>query len=852
MARTVRLLIGIAVVATVMMMAFSASTSALSAPTRTSSLTVQTAAGSAASASSVANSAPSAWSSSVQRMDTALAQDNVPAQERLLPNAAPDASSHNGVLSVTPALPSYSNGIGYYGIQDEHGTNVGSVSYYQSVEGTLNLNSLNLLYLQSAGPDEFTSQLNAVLVGVTVHDTPGLQFWTQNVIYYYQSTHTLHLADAIVNFSSPATASTANTFIGGNGYFAPGFGYFYPYGPTLTVAEPFSITFIMTPAVLNNMPAVFFNYSIKEAHGVTLSGSYDQVEFNATDTGVATSPEPKPTYQVDGQAVGGTGFIPNDVELMIGGDGGGSATSIFNINATMTLGIESNGSATFRGVPSAYDFASETGETSEGIAEWASGGAHPAAHLGPGPSIPAPLWGIAGAPAFGYQTETLSLDPSNAFAFASPGSSFNENTAAWGPVPSTGVAVYEMAKGTYTFQVLLSEYNPSTFTVHGTSSRSVHLASDPSLGVYTPLWAWDNAQLAAISYPGTAGTLSNPYVLDNASSAIDPIFGAFNDYLFPVFPGIQLVDTSAYVAVYDAPDFEVGYTLSWGIADLGNALPLDNNLALNFYHVKHVSIIDTPVITGWFFYANYATANVVFWNSSGNLIANNVFDVDSLAMLFFGGTGNTIYGNEFLPTEPAVAAPDYILNYGNSETLWLFESGDLIFNNIFATPQTAVTPPYNIYSFNGVPEEWYDTWNVPIQPATDVFEVNGIFLTGSVLGLSYVGGNYWSNYGTPGDPYGVLPYNNEGQISNGGDYVPLVPFALYAVTFTEHGLSSGTPWTVTINGYAQTSTGTTMKFYEPDGTYAYTVGPISGYTAHPALGAFVVSGANVAVSIHWT
>ena len=851
MSASVRLLAGLFVVATVMLMAPAAS--ALS-PGVTAHTFVPGAssAGSPAAAIGTPSGASSVWSSSIQRMSNALAQDHVPSQERLLPNANPDVSVRNGLISPSYGTPSYPNGVGYYGVQDVHGKNVGTITYYQSVEGSLTLNGLNLLYLQSAGPDEFTAQLNSVLVGVTVHDTPNLQFWTQNVIYYYQSTHTLHLADAIVNFSSPATLSTANTFIGGNGYFAPGFGYFYPEGPTLTVPEPFTITFIMTPAVLNNMPAVFFNYSIQESHGVTIAGSYDHVEFNATDTGVATSPEPKPTYQVDGQAVGGTGFIPNDVELMLGGDGGGSPASIFNINGAMTLGIESNGSKVYGPVPSAYNFGSETGETSEGIAEWASGGTHPVVNLGPGPSIESPLWGVVGAPPFGHLTATFSIDPTNAFAFASPGSTFDENTAAWGPVPANGIATYELPRGMYTFQFLLSEYNPVTITIHGYTTRVVGLSSNPSLGVYTPLWAWNNHQLASISQPGGKGTVSNPYILDNIPSAIDPIFGQFNDYEFPVFPGIQLVDTTDYVAVYDAPAFAVAYTLPWELAWIGNVLPLGDNLAMNFYAVEHVSIVNTPLITGWFFYANYATANVVFWNSSYNLIANNEFYVDSLAMIFYGGTGNTLWGNIFLPTVPAAANPGLILNWGNPETLWLYESGDLIFNNAFATPQTAVTPPSNLYTFNYVPESWVDTWNVTLQPASTVFLVDGWQLSGSVLGLSYVGGNYWSNYGTAQNPYGVLPYNNGGGITNGGDYLPLVPFALYGITFTETGLKAGTSWTVTINGYTQTSTTSSMTFYEPNGTYAFVVGTVSGYTASPAIGAVIVHGANVAVSITWS
>jgi hypothetical protein len=231
-------------------------------------------------------------------------------------------------------------------------------------------------------------------------------------------------------------------------------------------------------------------------------------------------------------------------------------------------------------------------------------------------------------------------------------------------------------------------------------------------------------------------------------------------------------------------------------------------------------------------------------------VADNTFQIGSMGLILFGGTDNLIWGNTFAAVPPAAPNPGAVGFYGHEVALFLWESGDLIFNNAFLTPNTAFTPTVNIY--NGAPSSYFDLWNVPMQPATNVFMFNGWSLSGSILGLSWVGGNYWSNYGTQSDPYGVLPYNNGGAITNGGDHLPLLPFALVKVTFHETGLPSGTPWTVTFGGIAQTTTKAFMAFWDPAGTYAYTVSVGSPYVPHPSLGAVVLSTTTVHVSIHFT
>ncbi|HTT73380.1 MAG TPA: thermopsin family protease [Thermoplasmata archaeon] len=708
---------------------------------------------------------------------------HAPMGEVFLPNFNARTSVANGVVSPLYTTAPAPMGLGDFGIEDVHGHNVGTISYTDSVKASVGFNSLDPLYLGAAGPDQFTIQANTVLTHVDVWGNDSNQFWIQNVPVYYASEDLLVFEDNIWNFSSPSFYFPPSSIYahGPLGFFAGDEVYIGIGEQAFNIAPPFTITTYNNVSTVGGLPTVFFNFTLSQ-DGQSVSGSYDFAQFNAFG-GAPTGIAPPATYQINGEFANPTGFLLNDAEIMIGGPGGGSTTNFLQISGSVGLWTQPNGTSQFDTVPSAYDFGTDTGETSAGIAEYSTGGANPTAVLGSGPSLLYPLWGVAGAVQPGAATYSFAVHPSNAFVFAAPGAQFNESAAAWAPVPASGDATYELPPGTYSFEFLLSDYAPAWVVegaqgtaAHGRSSVAVSLAFDSWLGVYTPLWALDNAQLAGISSSGR-GTIRDPYVLfNNERGAISPLFGEFNDYEFPVFPGIFLVGTTAYVSVLNAPTFEVPYSIqpeASEVAELG--LPSVNFLEQNYYAVAHVSIVGASDLTGWIFADDegFTLASVVFWNSSDNLIAGNTFGVMSEGLILFGGTNNVIWGNSFVPVTLSDAYSNSIGYNGTTFGLELWESGDLIYNNAFLTPITAVTPTVNIY--NGDTEISADTWNVSYQSARDVRVVNGWGLSGNILGLAYEGGNYWVNYGTTSDPLGVLPYNNGGNITIGGDYLPLVP-----------------------------------------------------------------------------
>ena len=72
-------------------------------------------------------------------------------------------------------------------------------------------------------------------------------------------------------------------------------------------------------------------------------------------------------------------------------------------------------------------------------------------------------------------------------------------------------------------------------------------------------------------------------------------------------------------------------------------------------------------------------------------------------------------------------------------------------------------------------------------------------------------------------------------------FSPLV-VATYAVTFTESGLPTGTSWSVALNGVTQSGSGGSIAFMEANGTYSFSIGVVSGYTASPSFGSVTVNG----------
>ena len=103
--------------------------------------------------------------------------------------------------------------------------------------------------------------------------------------------------------------------------------------------------------------------------------------------------------------------------------------------------------------------------------------------------------------------------------------------------------------------------------------------------------------------------------------------------------------------------------------------------------------------------------------------------------------------------------------------------------------------------------------------------------------------------------YRAYPPAGSFLVQGGPVEVPIVfqattpPGQRFPVTFGETGLPAGTLWSVSVRGFSNESTSTTITFLEANGTSGYQVGALSGYRAHPPAGSFLVDGRPVQISI---
>jgi hypothetical protein len=102
----------------------------------------------------------------------------------------------------------------------------------------------------------------------------------------------------------------------------------------------------------------------------------------------------------------------------------------------------------------------------------------------------------------------------------------------------------------------------------------------------------------------------------------------------------------------------------------------------------------------------------------------------------------------------------------------------------------------------------------------------------------------------------LLGLGHTGSHDNWTAYPPMVDLFNFSkrfpATFTESGLPTGTGWSVTLNGTERTSTGTTIDFDEPTGSYAYSLGTVSGYHSNRTAGVLNVAGGAAGEQVEWT
>lgn len=797
---------------------------------------------------SSAASAPTGATATAARILEAVHHGGAPRWATYLPNLGAIGPHPRPAGHIVPLYRSAPAPMGLSDVGLRSGGGGALVPYLlnsSSINGSIRIANASPFYVDASGPYGFGIQLNTVVTNVTLFGNSTNTFWTQNVVQYASDSHQLTFIDNIWNFSSLSGVLPPESIRSGNGTVV-GSTYYFVVGPTFTVGMPFTLNLSTTTGRVGGDDAVWFNYTLINASGGIRSGSYDRVVFasGGATTGGAH-------YEINGENYSPIG-LPYDAELVLGGPGGGSTQDFQSFSSTLGLTYWNATSQRYVTVPTAEGYGTDTGETVSGVTSgYTLTGPNPIAMLAAGPSYLIPLWGDGGLP--GSLRFAGSIAPTNAWLFLTNGTTYNSTDAQWAPLPTNGNFAFNLSLyfAGYAARFELSDYRSVTLALTSPTTVSTALVRDTSWGVYTPLTAWSNSELAAIATSGN-GSSANPYLLDaNEYGALAPEFSGLNDFWFPVFYGLLLASTSAHVALDPAPSFRVYFNAEMtNVSALALAgLPLWNDLQLELYNATNVSLLNTTGITGWAT-ANadlyFPLANLVLWNSSDILVAGDAFISMGASVIVYGGNAETFWGNSFGP-DPLPLGPAFF-DFPFASGLTLFASGDLVADNYFAAslPVPASTPSYDLYS--GGPAVYADRWNVTPSPAATVRVVNGVPLSGNILGGPEEGGNYWWGYGLPASPYGALPYTDGGSISVGGDFAPLTP-PLYRVTFSASGLPTGTPWSVVLNRTTVSSGTSSVSFLDPSGLYGFLVLSAAGLAVRPGSGVVAVTTADVRVNL---
>ncbi|MEM0010867.1 MAG: thermopsin family protease, partial [Candidatus Bathyarchaeia archaeon] len=540
-----------------------------------------------------------------------LESNGTPSSEIFLPDFNSHVTMSNGHVQPLYNVAPAPMGVGDFGLKNQNGVIVGYNLTTESVEGTVTMSNLSSLDLPSRGGQTSGSvQLNTVLTNVTLFGVTNYTYWTQNVISYSNDFHQLTFVLNIWNFSTPSFVFPKNGIAQGRGH-VEGNEVYITRGPSFSVTLPVTVNLYTNASLVNGDSAVFFNYTLID-NGVSRSGTFDEVLFNSTWGMPLGYHAPVPYYLISGTTVTPTKFLLYDAEMMIGGPGGGSTTTIYNINATMGLMYYNSTSSAFDSVPSAFNFGTDTGETSAGVNVWWKG---TTAILNEGPSLLYGMWNVSSV---GPQQFKGNVAPSNAFMFVSGGMTFNSSTDAWSPLSLSGNYDFHVPYSSVAGQILLSYYRPVSFVI--SSGENFNLQRQPYAGIYTPLYAFDNSQVAYIARSGD-GSAGSPFVLGPAPAVtnINPLFIELNDYLFPVFAGVFFWNVTVHVDMNSMPLFRVMYG-----TQLQNTYSLPsvyNYLNYEFYLVSNVSLWQTTV-SGYFTDSSFPY-NVILVDSSHMLIGGN-------------------------------------------------------------------------------------------------------------------------------------------------------------------------------------------------------------------------------------
>ena len=564
-------------------------------------------------------------------------------------------------------------------------TNPGGINFVEPSSGGQHQGAIGSPY--TWGIQLNTMGVNATIPGTydpVTGDWAGY-VWAQNVLNFNDSG--IHFVQDTWNFSLDSDAYMApNSIYSGCNNNTAGVNYIMEVyggilqcvGPTIPIsASDYPITISLYNNFTTNAQQrtqLDYGYSIYMG-GVakTYSGISDTVIFNNTNPSYLnpTAPNNAPGNTINPFSVTPT-FGPDegfwqDAEIdLVGGIGGDNA--VFTaINGTVSLSYSNESSGGWQEVPSAYNFGSETGETSSGIAvTW---NPNHTIDINQGPTFGEGLWNsqpqvqvpsgsvhIAGSitPSFGF------VFVSNTPPVLNPWGGVEQDNMSWLPSTTGSFNTYLPAFGgtwtsTYYVQAFADGYAEANMTVTAsTSALTITLTSAP--GVFrAPLYMNGNAQASALA-AAVGASATAPYTFSNLVIDVNFTFDHVNDYDYPSF-----------VVLYAS---EVTGTLVVNNTYIGSDSAVSGNSYIGDY-VRPLGGIFTPPPAVYIDIGPY-TSELDIFSGAGAIVTNQeLFSIDN------GGSQINFWKESDASVNDTLSFESY---YG----VWVGDSVDTVVTNTTA------------------------------------------------------------------------------------------------------------------------------------------------------------------------
>ncbi len=279
-------------------------------------------------------------------------------------------------------------------------------------------------------------------------------------------------------------------------------------------------------------------------------------------------------------------------------------------------------------------------------------------------------------------------------------------------------------------------------------------------------------------------------------------------------------------------------------------------------------LIETDNSTFSNLYAYEDAVGISVTGSSNSITGSDISGDTGYGVSITAGTGNYVYNDNFVDNNGSTAVYSALHiqaysvsgNYfnlsltGNYWADWhtAYANGTLqpylISNGVYdyhPLGSSAVTGYQVTFQSSGLPSgtEWF----------VNLTNGQSFHSTTSTISFYEPDSTYSYTVASGNRTYAPAAYTGSFTVSGSPVNVP-VSFSLvtYAVTFTESGLSSGTGWSVTLGSQTSSSTTGSITFNEPNGTYQYSVGKVSGYTLSSSSGSLTVAGAATGAAVSFT